>query len=117
MSVTPGSSLVLAPNEAMCDAGVTEHISNNNAAFVREAFLAAPLPLDLGPFASSVQASRLSRHGRLWFEPAASVTHAFAGIAMERDVRRHLGWAAIALRRRDPSGQLGTLVRGRPRCA
>lgn len=83
--------------------GDTHHISNNNAAFIREAFMAAPLPLGLGPFAAGRHAAAMRKLGRLWFEPAAVTFHAFEGIAMERDIRVNGGHMAITARRRDPT--------------
>jgi hypothetical protein len=93
--------------------GRTQAISNNNAAFRRSVLLAHPLPLNAGPFASRMHAEAVMRAGGLlWVEPRARVTHAYHGWAMDRDVRRHKGYARIATRRLDanvPYARLGRL--------
>ncbi len=51
-------------------AGVTRFISNNNAAWRREVFLAHPFPAGLGPFAGRMQSESIRRAGgHLLFEP------------------------------------------------
>jgi hypothetical protein len=94
----------------------TENISNNNAAFRRSVLLAHPLPLNAGPFASGMHAEAIMRAGgRLFFEPQARVTHAYHGWHMQRDIRRHKGYARIITRRLDSNlpfailGRLGYL--------
>jgi hypothetical protein len=50
--------------------------------------------------------------GRLFFQPQARVTHAYHGWQMQRDIRRHKGYARIATRRLDshvPFAALGRL--------
>ena len=92
---------------------VTEAISNNNAAFRRSILLAHPLPLNAGPFASRMHAEAIMRDGgKLLFEPRARVKHAYYGWDMERDIRRHKGYARIVTRQLDsnvPFARLGRL--------
>jgi len=89
----------------------TKTISNNNAAFRRAVLLAHPLPLNAGPFASRMHAEAIMRDGgRLFVEPRARVTHAYYGWPMERDIRRHKGYARIVTRQLDsnvPFARLG----------
>ena len=94
----------------------TENISNNNAAFRRSVLLAHPLPLNAGPFASRMHAEAITRAGGgLFFEPQARVRHAYHGWHMQRDIRRHKGYARIVTRQLDPNlpfaalGRLGYL--------
>jgi cellulose synthase/poly-beta-1,6-N-acetylglucosamine synthase-like glycosyltransferase len=83
-------------------ADYTTHISNNNAAFRREVLKTHPLPTRAGPFSSKLHAEAIMRDGwKLWFEPRASVTHAFDGWSMETDIRRHTGYAIITVRQMD----------------
>lgn len=93
-------------------AGLTRFASNNNACFRRSAYIEHPLPEQLGPFAARIQTERLHGAGwRLWFEPAAVVTHAFEGWAMERDIRRQSGYATIRIRQEDPDMPWAGLLR------
>jgi len=91
----------------------TRTISNNNAAFRRSTLLAHPLPLTAGPFASRMHAEAIIRDGgKLLFEPRALVKHTYYGWAMERDIRRHKGYARIVTRKLDsdvPFARLGRL--------
>jgi hypothetical protein len=91
----------------------TKNISNNNAAFDRFVLLAHPLPLNAGPFASRIHAEAIMRDGgRLLVEPRARVKHAYYGWGMERDIRRHKGYARIVTRQLDskvPFARLGRL--------
>lgn len=81
----------------------THHISNNNAAFRRAVLQTHPLPTHAGPFSSKLHAEAIRRDGhKLLFEPRASVTHAFEGGAMERDIRRQMGYGIITVRQLDP---------------
>ena len=93
--------------------GQTKTISNNNAAFRRSVLLAHPLPLNAGPFASRMHAEAIMRGGgRLFFEPRARVKHAYYGWDMDRDIRRHKGYARIVTRVLDsnvPFARLGRL--------
>lgn len=82
----------------------TKFVSNNNCLVRRDAALAHPLPEDGGPFAARIQSEALRAAGwHLAFEPAMRVTHDFEGWAMERDIRRNIGWATIAVRRIEPT--------------
>jgi hypothetical protein len=80
----------------------TKNISNNNAAFRRSVLLLHPLPLNAGPFASRMHGEAIMRDGgRLFCEPRARVIHAYYGWRMNRDSRRHKGYARIVTRRLD----------------
>jgi hypothetical protein len=82
--------------------GPTRRISNNNALFQRSAFLAHPLPTDVGPFAAHMQAEAILRAGgRLLFEPRARVVHAYEGWATEWNFRRAYGYGVVRSRRAD----------------
>lgn len=90
----------------------TENISNNNAAFRRSVLLAHPLPLNAGPFASGLHAHAIMRAGgRLFFESRARATHAYHGWHMQRDIRRHKGYARIVTRQLDSNLPFATLGR------
>jgi hypothetical protein len=83
--------------------GPTRFISNNNAAFRRDVWLAHPLPEDVGPFGSRLQSEAILRTGgRLWFRPDLQVVHDFEGGAMEEDIRRNIGYGTVATRLADP---------------
>ena len=93
-------------------ADYTMHISNNNAAFRREVLRKHPLPTRAGPFSSKLHAESIMRDGwKLWFEPRASVTHVFDGWSMEKDIRRHTGYAIITVRQLDPAVPYAWMVR------
>jgi hypothetical protein len=82
----------------------TRYIANNNCLMRREVYLACPLPEDAGAFAAHIQSESLRRHGSTFrFVESAAVTHAFAGWAMERDLRRNTGYITIHGRRIDPT--------------
>ena len=84
-------------------AGPTKFISNNNAIVRRADYLAHPLPTDGGPFASRIQSEAMRRRGaRFRFEPGMVVVHEFEGWAMERDIRRNIGYGTIRIRQLDP---------------
>jgi hypothetical protein len=84
--------------------GPTAFISNNNAILRRAVFVAHPLPTDGGPFAARLQSEAIRRAGgRLRFEPTMCVVHDFEGWAMERDIRRNIGYGTIRIRQLDPS--------------
>jgi cellulose synthase/poly-beta-1,6-N-acetylglucosamine synthase-like glycosyltransferase len=90
----------------------TMHISNNNAAFRRDILQKHPLPTRAGPFSSKLHAESIMRDGwKLWFEPRAAVTHAFDGWSMEKDIRRHTGYAIITVRQLDPGLPHAWMVR------
>jgi hypothetical protein len=77
-------------------AGRTRHISNNNALYRREVLLQHPLPENATAFSSSLQSHAMLAAGlELRFDPSLVVTHAFEGWAMERDIRRNLGYAVL----------------------
>ena len=77
----------------------TGYLANNNCMVRRGVVAQHPFPTGLGPFTSVLHAHTIRRAGgRLLFEPAARVAHAFAGWRMERDIRRNAGFAAIAIR-------------------
>lgn len=79
------------------DAAETHYIATNNCAVRRAAYLAHPLPTEIGTFSAHVQSHALARDGwTLWFEPEAEVTHDFEGWAMEADLRRNAGHGTIA---------------------
>lgn len=83
--------------------GDTKFISNNNAIIRRDVFLEHPLPEEGGPFAARMQSEAILRAGgRLRFEPVMCVVHDFEGWAMERDIRRNIGYATIRIRQLDP---------------
>ncbi len=84
-------------------AAVTDSIANNNAGFTREALLAHPFLDAIGPFGGKLQAESMRRAGRRFrFEPGMLVSHAYEGWGMERDIRRHSGFATVSVRRIDP---------------
>jgi cellulose synthase/poly-beta-1,6-N-acetylglucosamine synthase-like glycosyltransferase len=90
----------------------TEHISNNNAAFRRDALLKHPLPNEAGPFASKLHAEAIRRTGwALLFDPRASATHAFEGWWMECDIRRNMGYGFIKVRQLDSTLPFGRWAR------
>jgi hypothetical protein len=118
----PGASLWARINSLLSRAyvdpggyGRTTHISDNNAAYRRSAYLANPLPTDMGGFSAHVQAEAMLHNGCvLWFDPSFCVHHDYEGFAMERDIRRHRGHSAILTRRLDPTLPYGWLMRFGP---
>lgn len=59
-----------------------------------------PLRDEAGPFGGRLHAQRIIDAGyRVMFEPRARVVHDIEGWAMERDVRRNIGYATITMRR------------------
>ena len=92
--------------------GETPHISNNNAAFRRSAFLEHPLPTNAGIFASNLQSEPMRRSGyRLQFDPRMRVTHGFDGWKTEAEIRVNLGYGVAVSRLLDPSTRHGWLYR------
>lgn len=92
--------------------GPTTFISNNNAIVRRADYLAHPLPTNGGPFASRLQSEAMRRGGaRFRFEPAMRVVHEFEGWAMERDIRRNIGYGTIRIRQLDPKMPWAWLAR------
>lgn len=93
-------------------AGPTRFVSNNNAIWRRDVFLAHPLPVGLGAFAARLQSEAARRAGHAFrSEPAARATHAFEGWRMERDIRRQIGYATVATRLHDARMPHASLVR------
>ena len=85
------------------EAGATWSVSYNNAAYQRALLLEHPFPdLDFACGGKAHAEAILRSGGRVVFEPRMKVVHHFEGWAFERDVRRNLGYAAIASRRREP---------------
>ncbi|MBC7790338.1 MAG: glycosyltransferase [Anaerolineae bacterium] len=83
-------------------AGATRFISNNNAGYRRSMYLKYPLPTGSGAFAARLQSDAISRAGgKLLFEPRMRVVHDFEGWAMERDIRRNIGYGTIITRLRE----------------
>lgn len=83
-------------------AGWTDAIANNNAAFRRDALLAHRFFDDVGPFGGKLQGESMRRAGlKMYFEPGMLVTHAYEGWSMERDIRLNAGYATIMVRRID----------------
>lgn len=77
------------------------HIANNGAGFRRSLYLAHPLPIDLGIFASQVQSEAMMEAGHeLMFEPRMRVTHQFYA-AFDSDHRAGAGYGAIRIRMDD----------------
>lgn len=93
-------------------AGVTRFIAINNCAFRRSAYLAHPLPTDIGTFSSRTQSEMLIREGwTLWFDPDIEVVHDFEGWAMEADLRRNAGHGTVITRLTNSSLPYAWLVR------
>jgi hypothetical protein len=93
-------------------AGLTRHISNNNAAFRRDWVLKHPFPSGANPFLSGLHAGAILHDGgEMWFEPNARVVHAFHGWDMERDVSRNAGWSTVTLRKAPSHARMAWLVR------
>src|SRR5262245_12685725 len=83
--------------------GPTHYISNNNSGIRRTVWERFPLPENEGPYAAQLQSAAIIRNGgRFLFQPAMTVIHEFEGWSMERDIRRHIGWATIRIRQIDP---------------
>jgi glycosyltransferase involved in cell wall biosynthesis len=83
--------------------GRTRFISNDNAIFRRDVLVSHPLSQFTRAMAARLrtEAIRLAG-GALYFEPRMRVTHRFDGWAMERRIRRHVGYRAIRVRQIDP---------------
>ena len=82
--------------------GYTEYIANPNVIYRRDAYMEYPLREDAGPFGGRLHAHALLRRGhRFYFEPAMRVTHDFEDLAMERDIRRSMGFATVRMRQLD----------------
>lgn len=80
-------------------AGRTQTISNNNAAFRREKLLKFPFRNDIGTFGSKLHSQAMLAAGEeLRFEPDMVVYHAYYGWEMARIDRRHIGYAMAKFR-------------------
>jgi hypothetical protein len=92
-------------------AGPTRSISNNNAAFRREALLRHPLRNDIGPFGARPHADAMLAAGdELRFEPGMVTAHGFDGWPMLRDIRFGQGFAVVRYRQLHPEARYGTVV-------
>lgn len=90
----------------------TPYLSNNCGALRRELFLRHPLPENMGAFAARLQSEAIRREGgRLWFDETLNVIHEFEGWAMERDIRRNIGWSTVATRLADGRLPYAWLIR------
>jgi hypothetical protein len=80
----------------------TRHVTINNAAFRRATFLKYPLPDVTGAHMSMLQSEAIARDGgHFLFEPGMHVTHNYEGWAMEKEIRRSMGYGVIKVRRLD----------------
>lgn len=92
--------------------GETGFASNNATGFRRDAYLANPLPENLGPFSARIQSEAIRRAGGvLWFEPKMRVVHEFEGVAMEMDIRRNIGYGTVATRLAESWMPYASLIR------
>ncbi len=90
----------------------TPYLSNNCGALRRDLFLRHPLPESMGAFAARLQSEAIRREGgRLWFDERLRVIHEFEGWAMERDIRRNIGWSTVATRLTDRRLPYSWLIR------
>jgi hypothetical protein len=81
----------------------TRHVTINNAGFRRATFLKHPLPGATGAHMSMLQSESIARDGgHFLFEPGMHVTHTYEGWAMEKEIRRSMGYGVIKVRRLDP---------------
>jgi hypothetical protein len=112
LRVRISSLLSRAYSNPGCDGPTTGAIADNNAGYQRFAYLAHPLPTQMGGFAAHVQSHELRRDGYvLWFDSGIEVEHDFEGWSMEKDVRRHRGYSAVRTRMLDRSLPYAWLVR------
>jgi hypothetical protein len=93
-------------------AGDTWSVSYNNAGYRRSLLMEHPFPeLDFA-CGGKTHAEAIRRGGhRVVFEPAMKVVHHFEGWVLEKDIRRNLGYAAIASRRHEPRIAFGWVTR------
>ena len=92
--------------------GDTDSISNNNAGYRRDILLRYPLSNAIGPFGAGLQNTAIVCDGhRVMFEPRMLAVHDFEGWAMERDVRRNVGYATVAVRQHEPRIKQAWFVR------
>jgi len=74
--------------------GTTKTISNNNAAFRKDAMLAFPLRNELGPFGSKQQSVEMLAAGKeLRFEPEMIAYHGYGGWPMQKHARHYTGFS------------------------
>jgi len=74
--------------------GTTRTISNNNAAFRKDAMLAHPLRNELGPFGSKQQSVDMLEAGlELRFEPEMIAYHGYGGWPMQKHARHYTGFS------------------------
>jgi hypothetical protein len=84
-------------------AGPTRFITHYNAAFRRDVLLAHPMPSMRRAMAARLQSEAIRlAGGRLWFEPRMRAVHRFEGWAMERRIRRNVGYRAVRVRVLEP---------------
>lgn len=89
----------------------TRHIANNGAGFRRSAYVAHPLPIDLGVFASQLQSEAMLEAGyELMFEPRMQVRHAFYP-GFDRDHRVGIGYGSIRIRMDDDRPSYASMAR------
>ena len=83
--------------------GMTRFLNPNNVGYRRSVLLEYPLSMPDSPFgANTLQAEALRADGhRLYCEPRMRVTHDYEGWRMERDLRRHAGYALVKTRQID----------------
>ena len=90
----------------------TAHVTINNAGFRRSTLLAHPLPDATGAHMSMLQSEAIARAGgRFLFEPRMHVTHSYGGWAMEKEIRRSMGYGVITVRRLDERIRYAALAR------
>ena len=81
----------------------TWSVSYNNAAYRRSLLQQHPFPDFDFACGGKAHAEAIRRGGhRVLFEPRMKVVHHFEGWAIEKDIRRNLGYAAVESRRREP---------------
>ncbi len=79
--------------------GRTRLISNNNAAFRKDAMLEFPLRNELGPFGSKQQSEEMVAAGKeLRFEPNMIAYHGYGGWPMQQHARHHTGFSMARFR-------------------
>lgn len=93
-------------------AGTTTFISGNNAVFRRDVLLAHPLGPHRRPLAARLQTEEIRlAGGELRFVPEMHVEHRFEGWAMERRIRRRIGYRAIRVRQLEPGVPYAWMLR------
>ena len=90
----------------------THSIANNNAGFRKSVLIGFPFDDVVGPFGERLHVEDLRRAGhRFLFDPGMRVVHSYEGWGMERDIRRHGGYAAIKTRLLNPLIAFAPLAR------